>query len=140
MSWIRLDDGYMRHPKFLRLRKFGADAFELWHGLRSWCAAHNTDGAIDGDLVDVPEGPPQPRRQECLDYMVEINLLEQTETGYEMHDFLDWAPSKTEVEKERSDARERARRYRQNRGKKSRGTNGRPSRRDAQPEPTDGDA
>jgi hypothetical protein len=114
MSWVRLDDGYMNHPKFVRLIRFGWDAFGLWHGFRAWCAKTNTDGFIAVDMVDEPKGPPQPRREECVAAMVETRLLEKVESGYQMHDYLDWAHSKEDVEKERADSRERSKRYRDN--------------------------
>lgn len=43
MSWLKLDDGWYDHPKFLTL---SAHAQLLWTKGASYCSRHLTDGAI----------------------------------------------------------------------------------------------
>lgn len=52
MSWLRLDDDMLDHPKWVRaIRDGGSSALHLWLALCSWCSRHLTDGVIPADIV-----------------------------------------------------------------------------------------
>lgn len=52
MSWLRLDDDMLDHPKWVRaIRDGGSNALHLWLRLCSWCSRHLTDGEIPPDIV-----------------------------------------------------------------------------------------
>jgi hypothetical protein len=52
MSWLRLDDDMLDHPKWVRaIRDGGSAALHLWLALCSWCSRHLTDGEIPADIV-----------------------------------------------------------------------------------------
>jgi 5-methylcytosine-specific restriction endonuclease McrA len=100
MSWINLDDGILEHPKFIRaVNSGGADALHLWLGLRAYCAKHLTDGFVPADMLDEVRGPKKPReREKAFETLISVGLLHREEDGgLQMHDYLDWAPSRAKV-------------------------------------------
>ncbi|HEU4582675.1 MAG TPA: hypothetical protein VFS67_30670 [Polyangiaceae bacterium] len=53
MSWLRIDDDMLDHPKWVRaLRDGGPEALEIWMRLCAWCSRHLTDGEVPADMVD----------------------------------------------------------------------------------------
>lgn len=114
MSWLELDDGILRHPKFIRaVRLAGSEAIHLWLGLRAYCGQLLTDGSIPADMIDAVEGPAKEKaRATALAALIKVELLEVTDQGLQMHDYLDWSSSKEEVESRRASNRDRKRRSR----------------------------
>lgn len=52
MSWLRLEDNMLDHPKWRRaLRDGGDEVFATWVRLVSWCSRHLTDGVVPADMV-----------------------------------------------------------------------------------------
>lgn len=115
MSWLELDDGILRHPKFIRaVRLAGSEAIHLWLGLRAYCGQLLTDGSIPADMVDVVDGPPRGKaRAVALTALVQVGLVDETEGGLQMHDYLDWSSSRKDVEARRAATAERQRRQRE---------------------------
>jgi hypothetical protein len=121
MSWIRLDDGYLEHPKFRRLMKIGgANALHLWHGALAWCAQHLTDGVIPGDMLGEPRGPTRPSaRQRAWDALVQCGLCTRAEpeqhagsvgaarVQHVLHDYTHYQPSASSVRAAREDSARR---------------------------------
>lgn len=53
MSWLRLEDNMLDHPKWRRaLREGGDGALLMWWRLNAWCSRHSTGGRVPGDLVE----------------------------------------------------------------------------------------
>ena len=106
MSWVRLDDQFPNHAKIMSV---GSDAFRLHVTAMCWSATQLTDGAI----------PVVATRQLgwfCADLkqataeLVVAGLWEMAPGGgWLIHDYLDYNPSKEQVLKERTDAKERMR-------------------------------
>jgi len=100
MSWIELDDGILDHPKFIRAIKLGgSEALHLWLALRVYCAKHLTDGSVPRDMLAEVRGPQnQAKRERALDALLTVGLLEEDgESGYRLHDFLQWSKSRAEI-------------------------------------------
>ena len=104
--WAKLDDGLYDHPKVLEAGNEATGAY--CRGL-SYCGKHLTDGFI-------PEGAARilSDRSE-IDKLIEVGLWERAEGGYQVHDYLDYNPSREKVEAERADNAERQRRWREQR-------------------------
>src|SRR5689334_16767075 len=108
MPWARLDDGFYDHPK---LDHLGNDVQELrpivkslnsealvrlaaiglWARAISYCSRHLTDGHVPASKLAKLDGS-----TELADHLVTVGLFERTPTGYLVHDFLDYNPSRKE--------------------------------------------
>jgi hypothetical protein len=109
--WFRTDDKAPDHPKF---RDLTGNQISTWWVMGSWCSEYETDGRISQrtatqiaerfepapDLFGTGEHPNLARL--CVPPPgYETGLLERTDSGYVLHDFLDYNPSKRELEMER---------------------------------------
>lgn len=97
MAWVRIHDGAMTHPKVLRLND---RAFRLWVWGLTYAQQHLTDGwlpalAIPGALI------------KGIKDVIAVNLWAAVDTGYQIHDYLDWNDSRETVTKKRTEAKDR---------------------------------
>ena len=120
MGWVRLDDEFYDHPKFEAAGPLG---IALWTAALGYCNRKLTDGKlprsvmrrlIDLDgvawrhwVADENGGSWEYQEADALelaDHLVECGLFEQGPGGsYVIHDYLDFQPSKAEVEKKREE-------------------------------------
>lgn len=107
MAHAQLDDLYGDHPKIAGL----SDAAFRLHTLGIlYCARHLTDGLVPHD-----EAPRLVRRfrkvalVELLDRGLWTDVLDG---AYVIHDYLDWNPSRAEVERRREQAAKRKAQWR----------------------------
>lgn len=118
MTWIRLDDEYSDHPKIAAAGPLG----QLLH-LRAinWAARNLTDGKIPrstleviayGCLVGEVERPESLDAHKLIARVVDVGLIAENGDGYAVHDFLDYNPSRKQVESDREKERDRKRRQR----------------------------
>src|SRR5687767_8860682 len=97
MSWVRIHDGAMSHPKVVGLSD---KAFRLWIWGLSYCQMHLTNGHIPAAAI------PPPLKTAAV--LAVSRLWEANEDGsYQVHDYLDWNDSKETVTKKRNEAKER---------------------------------
>lgn len=98
MTWFRLDDGWLTHPK---MQAIGPKGRELWLAGGLHCAQHLTDGRIEKRAVKVlaaqAEVPHTAARK-----IVEVGLWLDAGDHYVMRDYLDYQPSREQVERERA--------------------------------------
>jgi hypothetical protein len=100
MSYLQLDDDLLNHPKFVRADRLApSSAVHLWLGLMSYCKRLLTDGVVPIDMLPRVNGPGPRWRGRALDALIEVGLIERTETELRVHDFLEWNLSKTEIER-----------------------------------------
>ncbi len=103
MTWFKLDDGWLMHPK---MRRIGKDGRALWLAGGTHCAQQLTDGRIDKEFVTIlalqAEVKPTVAR-----LLVSEGLWVDGGDHYVMHDYLDYQPSRAQVESERGRNRER---------------------------------
>jgi hypothetical protein len=107
MAWVRLDDVFDDHPKLLGLplECVGLHVFGL-----TYSARHLTDGALTPPIVShLSRG-----RDDLAQQLVDAGLWEALDGGWQIHDFLDYNPSREQVEADRKAARERMRNVRAN--------------------------
>ncbi len=137
MPWVRIDDGFVDHPKIARVGAMGA-----WLQLQALCYANRnlTDGFVPQDVAEafaargVLYVDEKRRRwklgQTCgvvgryvteVDWpavMVDAGLWEEVPGGYRIHDFDRYQPSRQQVLSERHRVAESMRSLRaQRRGK-----------------------
>ena len=92
--WIKLDDGFPTHPKILQAGPLG-----LAIQVRAICYA--SKNKTDGFLPDAAIGLFLLGLDLAFDWpahMLERKLWDQVPGGYQIHDYLDWNPSKYEYE------------------------------------------
>lgn len=128
MGWIKLDDGFLDHPKFLRA---GPLAGYLHIAAMAWCNRNLTDGVIPrvqparlvawhtaNDCLNVDVVGRIADHEEAVSWSVLVERLletglwvEREDGDYEVHGYLEWQTSAEEIRAKReglSDARRRA--------------------------------
>lgn len=97
MPFLRVDDSLPDHRKYRRLSDA---ALGLW--VRGSCYANRylTDGHLDVDFVEVELQTGA--RQRLAEELVSRGIWEVTDTGYLIHDHLDYNPSREETEAKRA--------------------------------------
>lgn len=100
MSWAKLDDGMWSHPKFLDLSN---GAVGVWSKALSWSAQHLSDGAIPRALKAMLRATDD----EVAD-LVRAELWDETDSGWQIHDYLVFNPSRESVLGERDKGKVRA--------------------------------
>ena len=94
MTWVRLDDHFADHPKILGLSD---SAYRAYVDGLCYCARYLTDGAIPLAAVKVVA---RGRARVILE--LEANgLWDQNGKGVNVHDYLEFQPSRSEVEANR---------------------------------------
>jgi hypothetical protein len=105
MPWLKMDDQFIFHEK---ARLVGKEGRNLQVTALCYCAGQLNDGLIrDGllptifALAECDDGPATVER------LVEVGMWERVDGGYQIHDYLDYNPSRTQVLAERAAARKR---------------------------------
>ena len=113
MPWVKLDDRFPSHRKIALLSD---RAFRLHVSAICWCAENLTDGRIaerELPLVAKVRGIKATAQQ-----LEDAGLWDRIEGGWEIHDYLDYNPSRDQVLAERKRNAERQERFRQRRNGK----------------------
>lgn len=96
--WVKIDDGFFLHRKVEGLTK---DAKLLFLAGLAYCARELTDGFISAGVglrTTAAMADVNPRAAQAL---VAAGLWEKSATGFEVHDYHDYQPTKVEVEERR---------------------------------------
>lgn len=115
MSWAKIDDQLHSNEKALEC---SLAARGLWVTCLSWVADKETDGAVPKSIVKLHAGP---QWQDLTEELVRAGLWDEGDTGWAFHDYLEYNPSREDLEKERRATAERkaawkARRQQENGG------------------------
>ena len=100
MAWFRLEDNFHQHPKVLAA---GNAATGLWVRCGTWSSSYSTDGFIPLNIVRT-----MGRRSE-IERALDARLWVPTDEGVLMPDYLDYNPSRGDVERRRKQDAERKR-------------------------------
>ncbi|NLG55650.1 MAG: hypothetical protein GX542_08380 [Rhodococcus sp.] len=126
MPWVKLDDRFPSHRKVALLSD---RAFRLHVSAICWCSENLTDGRIadrELPLVAHIRGIKATAKQ-----LEDAGLWTRTGDGWEVHDFLDYNPSREQVLAERKKNAERQERFRRRK-------NGKPTPPDGSGTPSNG--
>lgn len=93
MVWFRVDDNFHSHPKVM---KAGTSAVGLWARCGSYCSHHRTDGVVPVEVARAYGTTAQ------IKALLDAGLWVQSDSGYTMPDFLDFNPSREEIERDES--------------------------------------
>jgi len=109
MTWVRLDDQWIHHPKFYNVGD---------HGQLCWLKGltHASGLLTDGFIHDrATSSFLRSRRQlkSAIAELVAAGLWIPVEHGYRIHDFQDYQPLKAQVKAEREATNERVKRWRE---------------------------
>jgi hypothetical protein len=107
MAWLRIDDRVRTHPKIVLVGPAGA---WFWFCGICYCREHLTDGFIPkGMLPSLAPGVTGRQAATLAAALVNTRLWHSVDHGYQIHDFLDWNPSKAEVLVQRLSDKDRKR-------------------------------
>ena len=107
MPWVKLDDQLWAKPKVVRS---GNEATGAYCRMLSYCGAQLTDGLVDEEIAGFIAPPP------IIESLIDHTFVAQApEGGLLIPDYLDFNPSKKQVEKERAEARKRMKKVRSKR-------------------------
>lgn len=104
MTWVKLDDQFPDHPKALACT---AEAMWLHICGLCWCARHLTDGHIPRNAV--PRLAVVKKPYDCAAELVAAGIWLEVDGGFEVHDYLKFQPSKSQVMSQRDRQRDRQR-------------------------------
>ncbi|MBX6749997.1 MAG: hypothetical protein IRY85_10080 [Micromonosporaceae bacterium] len=92
MPWVRFDD---RYPVNRKVGGLSDAAFRLHTEAIFWCARELTDGRIARDELKLVSGIARPDRH--VPELVRRGLWDETDDGWQIHDYLDYQPSRAKV-------------------------------------------
>lgn len=92
--------------------KAGNEAVGLYVRCGTYAADHTTDGFVERSIVILYGTEALAAR------LVDAGLWHRTRGGWNMHDYLDYNPSREAVEKERKDKADRQKRWREKQGRR----------------------
>lgn len=109
MAWARLDDLYDDNPKVRKAFLEKPQAVSVHVLAITYSARHLTDGRVSEEWLRerIPHGR---QRQSILRVLVDAGLFDKNGTGYLVHDYLDYNPSRADVLARREREREAKRR------------------------------
>jgi hypothetical protein len=106
VSWIKLDDRLLAHPKFVRAERLaGSTALHLWLGLLAYCKQRLTDGFVPADMLAAIDGPAPRWRARALDALVSVGLVHREPDGVRLHDYLAQNESRQAIETKQRERR-----------------------------------
>lgn len=111
MPWVKVDDSFYSHPKVVTA---GVEATGLYIMALTYSSHHLTDGHVPAAWVAQMVGKRAAKLGEALVNAgagsYEHGLWEVNGTGWVIHDYLDFNPSRAQVEnKRRKDSERKAR-------------------------------
>lgn len=111
MTWAKLDDSFHSHPK-VRAAWYRCPASIGLHVLGiTYSADHESDGVVPGWFVAGAFAKPK-ELQEAVSALIDMGIWERHDEDFLIHDFLDYHPSKADLDKKRERDAERKRRER----------------------------
>lgn len=117
MPWARFDDRLHTNRKIMQIDN---DAMAIWVCSVTYCNENLTDGFLterDADRLLALRIAPR----DAIEQLLAISLWERAPGGYRVHDYLDYNPSKEEVEADRENTRKRQEKHRGKSGREESG-------------------
>lgn len=98
MPWVKLDDKFWADPK---VEEVGNEAAGAFARMLSYCGDHLTDGKVTDAKARYIAKP------KVIDRLAEFGFIAKNGAGWIIPDFLDFNPSREQVEAKREADRER---------------------------------
>jgi hypothetical protein len=108
MPWVRFDDQFPIHRK---VEGLSDAAFRLHISAIFWCARNLTDGLVPVEDIDSATPRKMRRPGKFIAELVGRGLWIEVDDGWQIHDYLDFQPSREKVERERKAKAERQQRW-----------------------------
>jgi hypothetical protein len=109
VTWVRLDDRAHDNRKWKRLWLTNRGALALHALALSYCGAHETDGHVDAEMVTLL-APGKADRNKLTTSLVDAGVWHPDGDGWRINDFLEYNPSRADLdEKRRKDSERKAR-------------------------------
>lgn len=108
MAWAKLDDRYDDNRKVKRAWREHPRAVGLHAMAITYSSRHETDGFLDAIWVE-ERLPNAKERAGCVLALVSAGLFSEVEGGWQVHDYLDYNPSRVELDEQREARSESAR-------------------------------
>lgn len=102
MTWARLDDRFWSNRKVVRAWKRNRGSVGLYALALTYCAQHETDGTVDAEWVE-DRLPKASEREALMSVLVDVGLVDRDGDDYEIHDYLDYNPSREKTIADRED-------------------------------------
>lgn len=99
MTWLKTDDGYYDHAKIAAL---DSHEYRLHHGAQLLAARMESDGRVTKWQVEGLRRRGMPPVSKLVKVLVSSGLWHCDGDDYIIHDFLDYNPSKAEIEARRA--------------------------------------
>lgn len=96
MTWVKLDDGFAEHPKVISLSDH---AFRCYVEAVCWSARNLTDGQLASGVLNRIG-------QDAVEELAEAGLLDGSDQGWSIHDYLVYNPTHEDVLAEREEKHE----------------------------------
>lgn len=94
--WTRIDDSFYDHYK---VERAGNAACGAWLRMNTYCARHGTGGFLDASKALYFCEADEKQLQRLLD----TRMLDETDTGYKIHDYEKYNPDSKEKHLKRSE-------------------------------------
>jgi len=105
MTWVKIDDGFLTHPKAI---KAGKDGRALFFAALIYSSRELTDGFIDDSAIPILGAFAEVKNGVAVaDLLVRIRLFDREDDGYRIHDYLDYNRSAAAITAEREAAKRR---------------------------------
>lgn len=102
MTWLKKDD---RFPEHRKIRRLSDGAYRLHDTALCACAKDETDGLVtESDIADMQHGE---RLRKYVPALVLAGLWVPVANGWRIHDYLDYNPSRAQLDDKRAADRKR---------------------------------
>lgn len=99
MTWVKMDDHFHSHPKLALLGQLQLPCVGLHVLAICWSAQYLTDGFVPAAQPAKLAGG---NEKDLVNALVAVGLWHEVDGGWQIHDYLDYQPSKAQVERDRA--------------------------------------
>lgn len=112
MTWVRISDDFIDHPKVVGLGGDAPIAITLWLAALGYCNRYLTDGFVPAGVLGRLTTLTPAEVRLASEALVDAGLWEKAAHGYQFHDYADYQLTKEAVLEKRQQNRERMARFR----------------------------
>lgn len=106
MAWARFDDRFHGNPKVMGVWQTCPEAIGLYVMSVTYCSQHETDGLVHDWFLQTLE-PKRSKRNRLTSALLNAGMFEEHSAGFLINDYLEFNPSKADLEARREAERTR---------------------------------